>query len=316
MNTLIWRLHRNQVLFASAALVGLAALLLITGINMARDFHSALANCAAAQSCGDLQSRLFQGDGLIIDLVNFTLVIPLLFGLFWGAPLVAKECEDGTHNLAWTQGVSRRAWLGANVGWALLAAAIWGASMAALVSWWRLPENALSTRFEAFDVQGIAPVAYSICAVALGIAVGSTLRRVLPALATTLGSFVALRLAIGLYLRPHYMAAITKVVPLLNNRGGAPRGSWVISSSVVGPDGHSYGSSFSLSDIPAACRTSVLGETTASIRCVAAHGFHQLITYQPDSRFWAFQGIEAAIFVLLACGFVGLAFWRVVARDA
>ncbi len=27
------------------------------------------------------------------------MVVPLLFGLFWGAPLVAKELEDGTHNL-------------------------------------------------------------------------------------------------------------------------------------------------------------------------------------------------------------------------
>lgn len=111
MNHLVWRLHRNQVYFAVAALAALALILVVTGITMANDYHAALASCAATQSCSDLGNELFRGDGAIMDLVDLTLVVPLLFGLFWGAPLLAKEFEDGTHNLAWTQGVSRRHWL-------------------------------------------------------------------------------------------------------------------------------------------------------------------------------------------------------------
>jgi len=41
-----------------------------------------------------------------------------------------------------------------------------------------------------------------------------------------------------------------------------------------------------------------------------------LIPYQPASRFWAFQGIEAANFLVLAAALIGLAFWRVLAADA
>ncbi len=41
------------------------------------------------------------------------------------------------------------------------------------------------------------PVAYAVFAVALGIAVGSVIRRVLPSLAVTLGIFLGLRAAIG-----------------------------------------------------------------------------------------------------------------------
>jgi plasmid stabilization system protein ParE len=37
-------------------------------------------------------------------------VLPLLVGLFYGAPLVAREIEYGTHRFVWTQGVSRRHW--------------------------------------------------------------------------------------------------------------------------------------------------------------------------------------------------------------
>jgi len=35
------------------------------------------------------------------------LAVPLLIGMFWGAPLISREFEAGTFRLAWTQGVTR-----------------------------------------------------------------------------------------------------------------------------------------------------------------------------------------------------------------
>ena len=317
MNHLVWRLHRNQAYFAVAALAALAVILLVTGITMADDYRRALAGCTATQSCFDLHNELFRGDGAIIDLVDLTLIIPLLFGLFWGAPLLAKEFEDGTHNLAWTQGVSRRRWLRVNLTWSLLAAAVWGAALAALVSWWRYPENALGTRFDAFDVQGIVPVAYALFAVALGIAVGSVLRRVLPSLAVTLGVFVSLRATLAVYVRPHYMAPIAKVFSLTSTGGPAP-GAWVFSSGLVGPTGTvlSPGIGIDATSIPPACRTVFPGGKGLLGKCLSSHGFRQVITYQPDSRFWPFQWMEAGIFLLLAAALVGFTVWRVLSHDA
>jgi hypothetical protein len=49
---------------------------------------------------------------------------------------------------------------------------------------------------------------------------------------------------------------------------------------------------------------------------MTAHGFHDLITYQPAGRFWAFQGIEAGIFLVLAAALIAVAFRLVLARDA
>ncbi len=316
MNHLVWRLHRNQVYLAAAALAALTVVLVVTGITMADDYRRALADCAATQSCGDLSGLLFRGDGAIMDLVDLTMVVPLLFGLFWGAPLLAKEFEEGTHNLAWTQGVSRWRWIRANIGWSLLAAAVWGAALAALVSWWRYPENALASRFDAFDIQGIVPVAYALFAVALGIAVGSVIRRVLPSLAATLVVFVALRAVIGVYLRPHYMTPVTKVFPLLGSDAG-PSGAWVLSQGLVGPAGKSLGPGIDFSEIPAACQAAPPpGGKGMLSQCLASHGFRQTLTYQPAGRFWAFQGIEAAIFVVLAASLVGFAIWWVLGRDA
>jgi hypothetical protein len=315
VNQLIWRLHRNQVYFAAAGLFVLAVLLTITGVRMADDYHAFLRTCAATSSCADGQGQLFSGDGAIFDIVNLTIAAPLLLGLFWGAPLVAKDFEEGTHNLVWTQGVTRRQWLRANVIWLLLAAALWGSAIAALASWWRSPENALGSRFDAFDIQGLVPVAYALFAVALGLAMGSLFRRVVPAIATTLAVFVAARIAIGFYVRPYFMTPLSHVYALAGSGSNPPPGSWVISQGLAARSGHSLGS-LTPGVIPAACQPGASGDKSGVVGCLASHGFGQVITFQPGSRFWAFQGLEASIFVIAAAALIGLAFWRVLSKDA
>jgi hypothetical protein len=314
MNTLVWRLHRGQACVAGAALVVLAAVLLITGIALSRTYHGFVAGCAAAHDCGD-PSQVFGGYGLITYLLLATMAIPLLFGLFWGAPLLAREFEDGTHGLAWTQGVTRGRWLSRTVAWTMLAALVWGGAQAALVSWWRGPANALAfpgVRLDLgiFDIQGIVPVAYSVFAVALGIVAGAAFRRVLPAMATTFAVFTGLRFLIAKYARPHYLTPVSRLLPFGPANG--PSGSWVLSSVVTGPGGQRYGS-FTFQDIPAACRSQ---GPKPSPSCMTAHGFHALITYQPAGRFWAFQGIEAGIFLVLAAALIAVTFRLVLARDA
>lgn len=315
MNQLIWRLHYRQVYWALAALAVLAVVLVITGINMANDYHSFEATCAATQSCGDAADILFRGDGFIIDLVNVTLVVPALFGMFWGAPLLAKEFEEGTQNLAWTQGVTRREWFSANLGWVFTAAVLWAGVLTILVSWWRSPENAIDTRFAAFDIQGIVPIAYAVFAVALGIAAGTVVRRVLPAIAATIGGFFAVRLPIEMWARPRFMPAVTKIYPLGSQPNG-PKGAWVLSGQLLGPHGTSLGDGIKSFTIPQQCAPAFTGGKGASVQCLAAHGYHQSLTYQPAGRFWAFQGIEAAIFVALAVALLAVAYRFVLKRDA
>lgn len=47
---------------------------------------------------------------------------------------------------------------------------------------------------------------------------------------------------------------------------------------------------------------------------LAPHGVVGWVEYQPGSRFWTFQGIEAAIFVALAALLVGLTVYWVTRR--
>ena len=69
------------------------------------------------------------------------IVVPGVLGLFWGAPLVARELQTGTYRLAWTQSVSRRRWLLVKLGVVGLAAM----ATAGLLSRWRRGGRARST---------------------------------------------------------------------------------------------------------------------------------------------------------------------------
>jgi ABC-type transport system involved in multi-copper enzyme maturation permease subunit len=225
------------------------------------------------------------------------MAVPLVFGILWGAPLVAGEFEASTEDFAWTQGVTRRRWVLTNLGWALLVAAAWGGALAALFTWWEGPSNALDgpVKFIYFDVQGVAPIAYSLFAVALGIAAGALFRRVVPAIMTTLLAFVAVRIATALYFRPLF--AVTKNVSPL---AGTP------------PLAYSIGADIHASSAASAACANAQG----SMSCLAAHGAYEHITYLPANHFWPVQGIESGMFLILALALAIFTYWSVTTREA
>ncbi|MGO9292762.1 MAG: hypothetical protein ACLP52_02580 [Streptosporangiaceae bacterium] len=323
MTWLVWRQHRNQAYFAAAALAAFAVLLLVTGRQMASQYHSALTSCAASHTCGNLANTLTLGTPLLFLLVTLTVLVPCLLGVFWGGPLVARELETGTSQFAWMQSISRSHWLTVEVGWALLAAAAWGGAVSALVTWWSSPVNALKHQnFQPgqFDIQGIVPVGYALFAVALGIAAG------------TIGVFTFLRLVIGQDLRSHYLTPLTKTFTFLHPPAlhALPKGSyWLVSGGLVGPGGQlpssqahggpsiSFGGvPISLSNTPSACRALIFQSPPKFGSCLAAHGYRGFISYQPASRYWAFQGIETGIFVLLAAALIAVTAIAITRRDA
>ncbi len=322
MTYLVWRQHRNQLAFAAAVLATLAVLLGTTGVHAASTYRAASRTCGALGTCSELGS-VFHNYGPLLDVVGLTAVAPGLFGLFWGVPLVAREMEQGTQQLVWTQSVTRRRWLAVKVAALLAAAGAWGALVAALVGWWSTPMNSFyGYRFELghFDTQGIAPIGYAVFAVALGITVGSLLRRVLPALAVTLGGFVAIRFGIDYVLRPHYMKPLTATVPLGSDSPPATGSIWTVSTKMLDPAGRAInGLRVDLNHLPAPCQSLVASGNVGHgnvIRCLGNQGYRTVTAYQPASRFWTFQGMETAIYLALAGCLVVVALWIVGRRDA
>ena len=176
MTWLVWRQHRVQFLAGAALLAAFAVLIVITGVQVANQYHAVQAACAAGHGCQHVGGGLFMGSHAVGFLVIATLGAPALVGLFWGAPMVAAEAEAGTTQFAWMQSVTRKRWLAVKIGWMLLAAAVWGGVISALVTWWEGPNNALQLdafKPGRFDIMGVVPVAYSLFAMALGIAAGA-----------------------------------------------------------------------------------------------------------------------------------------------
>ena len=319
MTWVTWRQYRYQGALAAALFAALAVVLLITGLHEAQLWHSALTRCTATRSCGNLAGSGFSLQSpALTTLIVATSAVPLLPGLFWGAPMVAHELETGVNQFAWTQSITRRRWLAVRAGWLLLAAAVLAGAVSALVTWWMGPDNALyADGFQAnrFDTTCLVPVGYAVFAMALGICAGALLRRTMPALAVTLAGFTGLRALIAHGLRPHYMTPVTVYYKLTGSY--LPKGSYLgVSQSIVGPDGQppaglaSY--VFNGSPVPAVCQKVVQNPAP----CMAAHGYRWHLAYQPASRFWAFQGIETGIFLVLAAVLLATTFWVLKRRDA
>ena len=340
MSWLIWRLYRAQAAITAFLLAAFAALLLVTGVQMAAQWHSALVTCAQSHTCGNLSGTLFLGSHTVGFLVIMTLGVPAVLGLLCGAPLVAHEVETGTSLFAWTQSITRRRWLAVKAGWLLLAAAAVGAVVSGLVTWWSGPNNALQANAFSpgrFDIMGIVPVGYAVFAMALGITAGALLRRTLPAVGITLAGFIAVRFVISSWVRPHFMSAVTTYFPL--NRGGTVAGSyWQLAAGYVGADGRpisipqstngpvlsTIGGAIPVSSLPAPCQALGGGGNAplsraaqdAVLSCAQAHHIRAYVTYQPAGRYWAFQAIETGIFVLLAAALIAVTFAVLSRRDA
>ncbi|MCW2929650.1 MAG: transporter permease [Actinomycetia bacterium] len=320
-----WLQYRYQGALAAGLLAVLAVVLVVTGLHAAQVWHSALAGCAQDGSCASLgSSQLSLGSSLVQGLVVATAAVPLLPGLFWGAPMVAQEAEAGTYQFAWMQSITRRRWLAVRAEWLLLGATVLAGVVSALATWWSGPDTALhADAFQVgrFDVIDIAPVGYAVFAMALGICAGALLRRTIPAIATTLAGFAALRVLTSEVLRPHYITPVTVYYSLA--QGFVPSGSYLqVSQGVVGPNGQPPAAdpgslAWQGFPIPAPCRQAFASLGPKGVpSCLTAHGYRGYLTYQPASRFWAFQGIETGIYLVLAAALLGVTFWVVKRWDA
>src|SRR2546423_2921475 len=111
MTWVTWRQHRQEGLWAlvfTALLAGcvgyVAWQLSLASGNCPRTIGSGY--CLSSDPLGQIAQALAR-----FNLFTYGLaVLPPLAGAFIGAPLVGREIENGTHQLAWTQGVTRRRW--------------------------------------------------------------------------------------------------------------------------------------------------------------------------------------------------------------
>jgi ABC-type transport system involved in multi-copper enzyme maturation permease subunit len=215
-----WTRFRTQALVGAGVLAIAGAVLLVTGIQLNHAYYAAVAACKQQGNCATAVgfasfNATFPSQGQITAanaLGAAGLAVPALIGMFWGAPLAAREFETGTFRLAWTQGVTRVRWLAAKLAIAGVAAIAAGELFTLMVNWWASPIHKVNPGYAELASgsfhTGVAPAGYAAFAFALGVTAGLLIRRTLPAMAVTLALYTAVIIAFPIWVRPHLIPPV------------------------------------------------------------------------------------------------------------
>lgn len=335
MIRLTLRLFRAEATVSLVLLAALAIVLAVTGPHLAHVNDAFQHACQAAGDCTSTPNPVLQSDPFLQGAIPFVATIaPALIGLFFGAPLIARELETGTFRLAWTQSVTRARWLAAKLGLVGLVAVVISGLLTWMVDWWASPLDAANKdRFNPgpFAWHGVVPIGYATFAFALGATAGVLLRRTVPAMAATLAGFVAARLAVEHWVRPNLASPLQRSSSLASTGHfgtlavSASTGSyslappqvrmpndWVLSTAVVDKSGHVLTSDQLLHACPGyGQRPNPATIQSIHDACIAklSAAFHTVTTYQPGVRFWPFQWAEMGIFMVAGLLLCGLTYW-------
>jgi ABC-type transport system involved in multi-copper enzyme maturation permease subunit len=313
--------------FRIQALVG-AILLVLAAIYLVR----LGGDIRAVRETSQLPSRY--GQTMLFLAAGFGLV-PALIGAFWGAPLVARELETGTHRLAWNQSVTRRRWLAVKLTVLGLASMAVAGTLSALSIWAAGPvDQVAGDRFSAilFGARGIAPIGYAAFGFVFGAVTGLLVRRTLPAMAIVFLAVIAVQLAVPNLLRPHYMPAkrvtvamsadaINQARTLGSITGGPVIGgieipdAWVTDTSkLLTPDGRQLSDAAFNQCLDNAPKTGAAGTFGDTAVCLGKLNLHVDVAYQPNQRFWPFQWIELTLYLGLSALLAAVGLWRILRR--
>lgn len=332
---LTWRQYRVQTLVALAALAALAIFLVVTGLQMRDTYDSTVAGCQAdCQSAKDALVAQYQT--LSYYVTGLLIAVPGIIGVFWGAPLIARELEAGTQRLVWNQSITRGRWLLVKLGAVGLVAVAVTGLLSLLVTWWASPLDRISLdRFTPllFGGRAIAPLGYAAFAFTVGACAGLLIRRTVPAMAVTLVVFAAVQILVPLAIRPHFMAPERADVALSSlamtqpgQEAGAPSNGWngsQIQLSGSGDNAHLTVGVFRPGDWVVSDPAPALNAAGKEVRgsegcaearvdpldCFAKSDLHMKVEYQPADRYWAFQWIETGIFLALSGLLAGFCSW-------
>jgi len=320
---LTWRQFRVQAVTALAALAALAIHLVVLGLRMR---HSYEVNVDCGTGCSAVAAReALENEYFTTVLLSGFLVVlvPAVIGVFWGAPLIAREIEAGTHRLVWNQSVTRTRWLAVKLAIVTLAGAALTGALSLLFTWAASPYDRLfDSRFDTvfFPTRNIVPVGYAVFAVVAGVVVGLIARRTVLAMAVTLGVFAALQILMPTVIRSHLQPPVTETVAFTaaQARGLGISGAGDVRTEYTIPGAWVLTPNTSLLDAAGnpVTRDQIAGCLTGrgpdrDFACLEGQNLHLRVSYQPADRYWTFQWLEFAAYLALAGLLAGVAFWRI-----
>jgi hypothetical protein len=311
MNWVLWRQYRTTALIVGVLLVLTIAFLLISGFHILSVVQQLrlTTSCANNQETGtcSLAHYEYYRQTFIEEMIGvlWLYLFPLLIGLFVGAPLIAREWEQGTYRLAWTQSISRSRWLTHRLGILAVVILLTSIISALLASWWADPQISVSNTWSLYDIRGLMPIASALFAFALGTACGTLLRKTLPAMALTLLFFLVVRIAVAIWLRSYFLPPLMSPLldPAAQSEPAQLQNSMTVKIQYIDSLGH-------LLSFEQAYNQCINSHEISNL-CMHDHGIRYYTLYQPADRFWLFQSMEAALYIVLMLALLGLTAWLV-----
>ncbi|WP_416985430.1 transporter [Streptomyces sp. T028] len=292
---LAWRQQRVPIGIGAAALAVAAAIAAYYRSGMLDALNSGLFDHC---DTGPLYcTRSDTGLPLLLDveplkyLGALNIALPVVIGVFWGAPLLGRDRELGTHRMILAQGVSRGQWFASRFALAATTTIALSSLLAGVFAWWWRPAADRSYGLFWYDVTALSGSGPRVVAAALfGLAAGTLLgllaRRVLAAMGLTL--------------------LVTGLMTFLLE--------WTHRTRLLVPP-HTYVSAGSTPKAPMGEKwsTGTYGLITASGRhddvlncpfpsgaqlkeCMAAHGYvARFYEANPAGDYWSFQWTDTAV---------------------
>lgn len=319
MTWLAYRRHRTNLLI----LLGLALGLGLWMVYVAHGFNTVpLKSGHYSDGTVYRYRNYFRGPALLRlpyqadAIVYLLLAFPAMAGALLGAPLVAGELDGATNRLAWTQGITRTRWLVTK--WAVVGIpmVLLGWFLALITQWWYhhvivvgpgggvfgtvLNSGVSRIDPQSFSTTGLAPVAYTLIAFALGTALGALLRRVSLAAIGTLVIYGLLALVMVSTVRPTLLPQTFIPTPYPSENISTfviptAQATWYLDS------GYEFLPGFHNSSGPSADTLGHQCEGSGNVvPCLERNAIVPGNYVQPDANYWPLQWRESLIYVIAA----------------
>jgi len=331
MARITWLQHRFMML----GVLGLCGCLAAYILYNERSIHSVYSqyvahacqtpNSSNVVACSGLYGSI-QHSTTTTTVINIALhVLPVVLGMFVGAPLVAREFESGTFRFTWTQGLPRRLWFALKFTFISAFLIVVTCVVGLLASSYNGPFNAvgLTSHWQSgeFDVTSLTLAAWTLFGFAIGTFAGALIKRTVAGMAVT--GVLTGTLLFATFWKLNYVlfsfgAKAIKSFPSGSGLGAlntpssgtafdsgrfgaevlpAPANGWLVNGWYTGSKGQLL-TSKQVGTLVNKMFSSSLSKTPA--QWLAQHHDAYWMSYQPANRFWYFQSVEAAILIGLA----------------
>lgn len=296
MTWLTWRLQRSQVLVS----VALAGILAAAAAYAWLDTPAFLALAERLSGCKGAVGLCLSGEALVerryTIYILLMLCLPVLLGALAGAPLFARELEQGTYVFAVTQSAGRTRWWVTKLAIAglpviLVVGALGIFAAEARMSFGFRSFSLMAT--PAYETHGPLILGLTTLAFCLSCSIGLLTRNTIATIAITIATYVAIFLLIGGLLRPHLLTPAFASEPVDPSQpvavdvrpASVPDSAALIQNGFLDAQGN---------DI-----TDTMLDCPSTAECPKI--FARYSRYLPVERFWTLQWMESAIY----CG-IGL----------